>query len=128
MSLFDQLVSEALKSQGELAPLRVVVEKELLHHDILREMSTAGLLDDLTFIGGTCLRACYGSSRLSEALDFTGGVNFTRAALMDLGEILVQRLSMKYGLHVQVGEPVRETGNTATWKLKRAACLLMTKT
>jgi predicted nucleotidyltransferase component of viral defense system len=50
------------------------VEKELLHHDILREMSMAGLLKNLTFIGGTCLRACYGSSRLSEDLDFTGGM------------------------------------------------------
>jgi predicted nucleotidyltransferase component of viral defense system len=69
MSLFDSLVSQALKAQGELAPLRVVVEKELLHHDILREMSAAGLLHSLTFIGGTCLRACYGSNRLSEDLD-----------------------------------------------------------
>ena len=68
MSLFDQLVSEALKNQGELALLLAVVEKELLHHDILREMSRAGLLNKLTFIGGTCLRACYGSSRLSENL------------------------------------------------------------
>ena len=65
MSLFDSLVSQALRAQGELAPLRVVVEKELLHHDILREMSSAGLLHSLTFIGGTCLRACYGSNRLS---------------------------------------------------------------
>lgn len=66
MSLFDQLVDEAVRSRGELAPLRPVVEKELLHHDILREMSEAGLLAGLTFIGGTCLRACYGSPRLSE--------------------------------------------------------------
>jgi predicted nucleotidyltransferase component of viral defense system len=58
-----------------------VVEKELLHHDILREMSEAGLLAGLTFIGGTCLRACYGSPRLSEDLDFTGGRDFKRAIL-----------------------------------------------
>ncbi len=69
MSLFDVLVDAALKKQQELAPLRVVVEKELLHHDILRVLSTAGLLTQLTFIGGTCLRACYGSNRLSEDLD-----------------------------------------------------------
>mgnify|MGYP003638682330 CR=1 FL=1 len=55
MPLFDQLVDEALKSQGEMAPLRPVVEKELLHHDILRELGQAGLLRALTFIGGTCL-------------------------------------------------------------------------
>lgn len=64
MSLFDDLVNEALRSRADLATLRPVVEKELLHHDILREMSGAGLLAGLTFIGGTCLRACYGSPRL----------------------------------------------------------------
>ena len=61
MSLFEQLVNEAIRNQNGLAPLQVVAEKELLHHDILREMSSAGLLARLTFIGGTCLRACYGS-------------------------------------------------------------------
>jgi predicted nucleotidyltransferase component of viral defense system len=80
MSLFDELVDAALKNKQDLAPLRTVVEKELLHHDILRVLSGAGLLAKLTFIGGTCLRACYGSSRLSEDLDFTGGADFTRTA------------------------------------------------
>ena len=118
MSLFDQLVSQALKNQGELAPLLAVVEKELLHHDILREMSRAGLLNSLTFIGGTCLRACYGSNRLSEDLDFTGGSDFKRETLADLGGVLVERLRVKYDLHVDVSAPVRETGNVDTWKLK----------
>ena len=80
MSLFDQVVNEALRSRAELTSLRPVVEKELLHHDILREMSEAGLLRWLIFIRGTCLRACYGSSRLSEDLDFTGGSDFQRSA------------------------------------------------
>ena len=118
MSLFDLLVDQALKNQSKLAPLRIVVEKELLHHDILREMSAAGLLKNLTFIGGTCLRACYGSSRLSEDLDFTGGTDFCRETLADLGQVLVQRLEEKYSLHVSVSDPVRETGNVDTWKLK----------
>jgi hypothetical protein len=51
MNLFEQLVDQAMRSQPQLAPLRMVVEKELLHHDILREMSRAGFLKDLTFIG-----------------------------------------------------------------------------
>ena len=38
MSLFDRLVDQALQGQNEPGPLRMVVEKELLHHDILREM------------------------------------------------------------------------------------------
>ena len=40
MSLFDQLVDQALKNQVELSPLRGVVEKELLHHDIIRAWNT----------------------------------------------------------------------------------------
>lgn len=118
MSLFDDLVTEALKSNKSLSPLRVVVEKELLHYDILREMADAGLLKGLTFMGGTCLRACYGSNRLSEDLDFTGGTDFKRDQLKALGEVLVSHLQVKYGLVVSVGEPRRETGNVDTWKLK----------
>lgn len=44
MSIFEQLVDQAMRSQPQLAQLRVVIEKELLHHDILREMSRAGFL------------------------------------------------------------------------------------
>ena len=35
MSLFDEIVDAALSNMQELAPLRIVVEKELLHHDDL---------------------------------------------------------------------------------------------
>ncbi len=118
MSLFDELVDEALNNKQELAPLRVVVEKELLHHDILRVLSGAGLLTQLTFIGGTCLRACYGSGRLSEDLDFTGGADFTRDQLAAMSNILIDSLKAKYGLEINVTDPVREEGNVDTWKLK----------
>ncbi|MGD0259512.1 MAG: hypothetical protein ABSD29_06775 [Verrucomicrobiota bacterium] len=52
MSLFDRLVWQAMQAKPELTAVKAVVEKELLHHDILREMSAAGLLAGLTFIGG----------------------------------------------------------------------------
>ena len=116
-TLFDSLVDEALKSRSELALLRPVVEKELLHHDILREMSQEGLLSGLTFIGGTCLRACYGSSRLSEDLDFTGGHGFKRSDLTELGKVLRETLGTRYGLKVTVSEPVRTEGKVSTWKM-----------
>lgn len=118
MSLFDALVDEALNNKQEVARLRVVVEKELLHHDILRVLSGAGLLTQLTFIGGTCLRACYGSNRLSEDLDFTGGSDFTRNQLAAMSNILIESLKAKYGLEINVTDPVREEGNVSTWKLK----------
>jgi predicted nucleotidyltransferase component of viral defense system len=94
------------------------VEKELLHHDILRVLSGAGLLAQLTFIGRTCLRACYGSNRLSEDLDFTGGSDFTRNQLAAMSNVLIESLQAKYGLQVNVTDPVREEGNVDTWKLK----------
>lgn len=118
MSLFDDLVDAALRNKQGLAPLRIVVEKELLHHDILRVLSSTGLLAQLTFIGGTCLRTCYGSSRLSEDLDFTGGVDFTRDQLATMSKALVENLHAKYGLDISVTDPVREAGNVDTWKLK----------
>jgi predicted nucleotidyltransferase component of viral defense system len=116
-TLFDSLVDEALRSRPELSLLRPVVEKELLHHDILREMSREGLLSGLTFIGGTCLRACYGSSRLSEDLDFTGGKDFRRSDLTELGKVLGETLGTRYGLKVNVSDPVREEGRVSTWKM-----------
>lgn len=118
MNLFDKLVTEALKNQPSLSPLRVVVEKELLHHDILRIMSDNGLLKDLSFIGGTCLRYCYGGVRLSEDLDFTGGDCFTRDTLSEMGVIITKHLYDKYGLAITVSEPKKDTGNVDTWKIK----------
>lgn len=117
MSLFDELVSLAAGKQSGLKPLRTVVEKELLHHDILREMNEAGLLAKLTFIGGTCLRMCYNSNRLSEDLDFAGGHDFDKAAFSGLGGALADMFRAKYGLEAQVKDPARETGNVDTWKL-----------
>lgn len=118
MNLFDQLVTEALKNQPDLSPLRVVVEKELLHHDILRILSQHHFLSDLTFMGGTCLRACYGGTRLSEDLDFTGGKFFSRDSLSSMGAILATNLNEKYGLQVFVSEPLKDISNVDTWKIK----------
>lgn len=118
MNLFDSLVDNALRQQPQFGSLRIVVEKELLHHDILRAMSEAGLLQQLTFIGGTCLRSCYGSQRLSEDLDFSGGADFTKEQLIGMAGHLRETLQDKYGLHVEVSEPKRESGNVDTWKLK----------
>lgn len=117
MNLFERLVDQVMQAGPELTSLRAVVEKELLHHDIMREMNAAGLLSGLTFIGGTCLRACYGSVRLSEDLDFTGGADFTRARLGALAGVLVDTLETKYALKVEVAEPVKETLGVDTWKM-----------
>ncbi len=118
MNLFDMMVSKALENQPDLSPLRIVVEKELLHHDIMRILSEHDFLKELTFIGGTCLRSCYGSIRLSEDLDFTGGIHFTRTSLSAMGAIITKSLYEKYGLSVQVSEPIKDKKNVDTWKIK----------
>ena len=118
MNLFDQFVTEALKNQPTLSSLRSVVEKELLHHDILRILRDNNLISQLTFIGGTCLRSCYGGVRLSEDLDFTGGHGFSRDDLGAMGPLLTENLENKYGLHVVVSEPLKDKQTVDTWKVK----------
>ncbi len=80
-------------------------------------MGGAGLLSGLTFIGGTCLRACYGSQRLSEDLDFTGGSDFRKSDLAGLAHVLTERLQTRYGLPVAVSEPMKSGGKVSSWKL-----------
>ncbi|HMO50791.1 MAG TPA: nucleotidyl transferase AbiEii/AbiGii toxin family protein [Kiritimatiellia bacterium] len=117
MNLFDRLSREALRNAPDLGALLPVVEKELLHHDILRELSAYGVLAGLTFMGGTCLRACYGSVRLSEDLDFYGGTTFRREQLDGFPGHLERVLFEKYGLEVQVKEPKPTPGHVETWKV-----------
>lgn len=119
MAVFSALVEKALRNRRELRVLRPVVINEILHHDILRELSRADLLNQLTFIGGTCLRVCYGSSRLSENLGFTGGSAFNRAELGRLKITLETRLAEKYNLPVTVIEPRADRqSNVDTWELR----------
>ncbi|WP_260513528.1 nucleotidyl transferase AbiEii/AbiGii toxin family protein [Serratia fonticola] len=102
--IFDTLVTEAIRQNG-LAALRPVVEKELLHYDILFCLSEAGLLKSLTFQGGTSLRLCYNSNRFSEDLDFAGGTEFCSADLAEMKECIEDYLGNRYGLEVTVKEP-----------------------
>lgn len=120
MSLFDDLVEEALRERPEAAPLRPVVEKELLHHEILRIMNAAGLLGELVLIGGTCLRLCHGSPRLSEDLDFATGLSpdAVRSHLTALDSTLVQKLVEKFDLPVTVEAPVRSDEQVHTWRVR----------
>jgi predicted nucleotidyltransferase component of viral defense system len=117
MNLFDQLTSQALQNTPDLRLLRPVVEKELLHQDIMRELSTSGVLSSLTFMSGTCLRACYGSMRLSEDLDFYGGLDFRREILREFPLHLRNVMEEKYGLVVQVQMPKSTPGRVETWKV-----------
>ncbi len=72
---FNGLVAKAMQDP-EVAAIQPVIEKELLHYDILFCLDQAGFLNDLVPQGGASLRLCYSSDRLSEGLDFSDGVDF----------------------------------------------------
>ncbi len=101
---FNTLVEKAMQ-QTALSTMRPVVEKELLHYDILFALDKENLLDTITFQGGTALRLCYGGQRLSEDLDFAGGANFQPSHLTQMKECIESYIGQRYGLEVSVKEP-----------------------
>ncbi|MDK9357993.1 nucleotidyl transferase AbiEii/AbiGii toxin family protein [Lelliottia sp. V106_10] len=101
---FVQLTELAMQGTGH-AHMRPVIEKELLHYDILFCLDANGLLDQLTFQGGTSLRLCYGAPRFSEDLDFSGGVDFNSKQLQAMKTCLERYIGDRYGFEVSVKEP-----------------------
>ena len=116
--MLKHYISKILASKPELAGVVPVIEKELLHHDIMRVLVEQGALQQLTFIGGTSLRLCYNSARLSEDLDFNAGVNFKPEQFDGLETEIQQFLTRKYEVDVFVNKPSEESqGNTSSWKI-----------
>jgi hypothetical protein len=101
---FNALVERAMQAGGR-SHMRPVVEKELLHYDILFALDSEKLLDPLTFQGGTSLRLCYGAQRFSEDLDFVCGREFDVAQLIGMKGCIERFLAKRYGLAVSVKEP-----------------------
>ena len=82
-----------------------VVEKELVHYDILQALDRSGWLGRLTFQGGTCLRLCYGGVRYSEDLDFNVQEDLARIDLDGFREVIAQELQRRFDVMVRVKEP-----------------------
>jgi predicted nucleotidyltransferase component of viral defense system len=101
---FAALVDKAMILSGR-GHMRPVIEKELLHYDILFSLDKEGLLDILTFQGGTSLRLCYGAPRFSEDLDFAGGRDFAGRQMAKMKECLEHYIGARYKLDVRVREP-----------------------
>ena len=99
------LVDRAMEDP-RLNGMQPVVEKELLHYDILFALEQGGFLEGLVFQGGTALRLCHGAPRFSEDIDFSGGADFTSSRLAALGDHLTDYLSGRYGLETIVRPPV----------------------
>lgn len=101
---FQRLVSLAMQDPN-LANMRPVIEKEIIHFDLFFALDQEGLLNGLVFQGGTAVRLCYGGKRFSEDLDFAGGVDFSSHQLGRMKECILDYLSSRYGLEVSVKEP-----------------------
>lgn len=101
---FNTMIELAMTTP-DCAHMRPVIEKELLYYDILFSLDKEGLLDQLTFQGGTSLRLCHGSPRFSEALDFAGGPEFAGRQLRAIKSCIEHYIGRRYGLAVSVKEP-----------------------
>ena len=112
-------LAERAARESQLLP---VVEKELLHYEILTALATNGYLRDLTFQGGTALRLCYGSDRYSEDLDFTGGTSFDEACLVSMGDAIRDSIRSRYAVDVVVKNPKPGDANAGvsvrTWQVQ----------
>jgi predicted nucleotidyltransferase component of viral defense system len=101
---FALLVNRVMQD-ANVTHMRPVIEKELLHYDILFCLEEKGLLDNLVFQGGTSLRLCRGGNRFSEDLDFAGGRDFSSTRLVEMKDCLQDYIGKRYGLEVIVKEP-----------------------
>lgn len=119
---FPELVEVALKHHPEIAGMQGVVEKELLHCELLHALDRGGWLDRLTFQGGSALRLCYGASRLSEDLVFSAAPRFSIESMADLSACLRKVLSGR-GIGMEVESPKAKTSHTTsgtgvcTWRI-----------
>ena len=113
--LRDQ-IRQIVQMNPDWASITPVIEKEILHHDIFSVMVESGVMDRLTFIGGTSLRLCYNSARLSEDLDFNAGHDFNPASFSGLEVEIQEFLQAKYEMDVKVNEPSQiKQGDTVSW-------------
>lgn len=116
--MLKQQIRQIVQSNPEYAAVTPVIEKEILHHDIMDVLIKQGVMQRLTFIGGTSLRMCYNSSRLSEDLDFNGGHDFKPSEFEGLESEIQTYMQNKYETEVWVNKPSGEQqGDTVSWKI-----------
>ena len=121
----SDLVSIVVCERPELARVRKVIEKELVHYDLLFLFQNKRLMTpDCAFIGGSCLRYCHGSTRYSEDLDFHVGANFDNRKFDNLRTEAERYIGNRYGLEVETRSPKSFDGDSTfaghkalTWKI-----------
>ncbi|MDR3243529.1 MAG: nucleotidyl transferase AbiEii/AbiGii toxin family protein [Elusimicrobiota bacterium] len=118
MNLLDKIVDTILEKDAKYGAMRPIIEKEILHYDIIREMNKAGFLKNLTFIGGTCLRKCYDSQRLSEDIDFSANPDFKEQDMNQITSLIQDSFKKKYDFNASIEPPQKDIIDTYTWKIK----------
>lgn len=119
--MLEQQIRRIVQADPDYAAITPVIEKEILHHDLIDVLVKQGLMQRLTFIGGTSLRLCYDSSRLSEDLDFNGGHDFDPSEFEGLEYEIQAYLQNKYETDVWVSKPSSEKqSDTVSWKMSIA--------
>lgn len=116
--MLKQQIRQIVQSNPDYAAVTPVIENEILHHDIMDVLIKQGVMQRLTFIGGTSLRMCYNSSRLSEDLDFNGGHDFKPSGFEGLESEIQTYIQNKYETEVWVNRLSGEQqGDTVSWKI-----------
>lgn len=116
--MLNAQIKQIVAANPHYAGIIPVIEKEILHHDIMTVLVEQGAMQRLTFIGGTSLRMCYNSARLSEDLDFNAGFDFTPTQFAGLDVEIKQYIEKKYETDVWVSTPnANNQGNTSSWKI-----------
>lgn len=82
-----------------------VIEKEILHYEIMAFLQNEGFLDNLVFMGGTSLRLCYQSVRYSEDLDFVIKDGFNLEKMSKLADSMKNYFETVVGVGLHVNEP-----------------------
>lgn len=116
--MLKQQIHQIVQANPDYAAVASVIEKEILHHDIMDVLIKQGVMQRLTFIGGTSLRMCYNSVRLSEDLDFNGGHDFEPSEFEGLESEIQTYIQNKYETEVWVNKPSGEKqGDTISWTI-----------
>ena len=116
--MLKEQIRKIVEANPGYAAVAPVVEKEILQHDIMDVLIRQGAMQTLTFIGGTLLRMCYNSVRLSEDLDFNGGYDFKPSCLDGLELEIQKHIQNKYEVEVWVNKPAEsKQGDTSSWTI-----------
>ena len=116
-------LADIVTADPEYQGMEAIIEKELLHYELLHVLHRGGWLNTLVFQGGTSLRLIHGAPRLSEDLDFSGGQDFSAEHMAGLARYLEESFpEWAHGMNVTVRSPksprrLARKVSVSTWRV-----------